>query len=244
MATFTNSPINMIAGEDLARYRRVKLSGSTAVYADQADSSSYIGVTLEDAADGAPVSVALKGAYQTFKCVAADTFSAAATIYAAADGKVSDTSSGNAIGTAIDAATAANDVVEVLLDAGSSSAPGPQSLGVFSTTYGAVPFVISKTIAGAATTAIWNAAVPRDMHVVDAWSINQSADDGTWKLTNGTEDICAAVTVAASDTDIDRAADIDDAYNALEAGDTLSIVHTGTGFAATIYVLCLPIEIA
>src|SRR5574343_1415052 len=114
MSQFTISPKSFTAGEALAAFRRVKLSTTSAVYADQADTGNFIGFTLAAAASGEQVAVALKTAGQSFKAVAADSFSAGATLYAADDGKVSDTASGAAIGVAMEAAGADGDVVEVL----------------------------------------------------------------------------------------------------------------------------------
>src|SRR5574343_27922 len=86
MSQFTISPKSFTAGEALAAFRRVKLSTTSAVYADQADTGNFIGFTL----------------------------AAGASLYAADDGKVSDTASGAAIGVAMEAAGADGDVVEVL----------------------------------------------------------------------------------------------------------------------------------
>jgi hypothetical protein len=110
------------------------------------------------------------------------------------------------------------------------------------TTDGAVPFVVKKAVTGADTTAIWSSAVPRKLQIIDAWSVGKSADGGTWKLNDGTDDICTAVTQAASDTDVDRVADLDDSKATLDAGDTLSIVHTGASLSCEVYVMCLPVS--
>jgi len=119
MAVTTDFIKTFTAGEALAAYRRVKLSsgsGTQVEYANQSDSSTYIGVTTQAAASGDHVPVHIAKLGGTVRCEAADTFSVGATLYAADDGKVSDTSSGNAIGTALEACTAAGDVVEVLQD--------------------------------------------------------------------------------------------------------------------------------
>jgi len=85
----------------------------------------------------------------------------------------------------------------------------------------------------AAAVNIYNADAPFDFLVVDAWSINKSADGGTWKLNNGAggagTDITNAVTVAASDNDIDRPTSIDDSAWAIASGGSLSIVPDGGG---------------
>lgn len=117
-----NSPKTFTAAEDLEAFRRVKLaSGTTVVYADQSDSSGFIGHTLEKVSSGKHVAVELKKAGKTAKAEAADTFVAGAILYAADDGKVSDSASGNAIGTALEAATAAGDIGEVIYDGGAAA---------------------------------------------------------------------------------------------------------------------------
>ena len=105
------------AGEALLPKRRVKVESGTAtdpvevVYADAGE--QHIGTTgNESTADGAAVSVQPMTATGTFEGTAADAFSRGATLYGAADGKISDTSSGSAIGVALEAATADGDVVQ------------------------------------------------------------------------------------------------------------------------------------
>jgi len=106
------------AGEDLEAHRRVKLeSGSSTtppevVYADAGE--QHIGVTTRPADDGDMVSVKLRNYPGSEEVCAAGTFAYLATLYGAADGKVDDVSSGSAIGVAKEAATAANDIVEML----------------------------------------------------------------------------------------------------------------------------------
>ena len=56
----------------------------------------------------------------------------------------------------------------------------------------------------------------------------RSADGGTWKVTNGTNDIIPAVTVTSTDKTINRAASIDDAYYEIAAGGSLSVVGDGS----------------
>jgi len=106
------------AGEDLAAHRRVKIESGTVttppevVYADAGEQA--IGVTELAVSDGDNVAVKVNTFPGSIECVAADTFSIGATLYAAADGKVSDSSNGTAIGIAKEAATAAGDIVEIL----------------------------------------------------------------------------------------------------------------------------------
>ena len=124
MGQTSNSPKTFLATEVLEADRRVKLSSAAGYveYADQADSSGWIGITIGKAdAINDTVAVELKDAAKTQRAVAADSFAYGAVLYAANDGKVSDSASGNAIGTALEAATAPGDIVEVLYDKGAAS---------------------------------------------------------------------------------------------------------------------------
>ncbi len=111
-----------IAGEDLAAYRRVRIMTDSpatttdppeVVYADAAE--DYIGVTEYAAADGDPVSVKLNCYPGTLEieCTVSSAIARGTVLYGAADGKISDASSGSAQGVAIEAADASGDVIEV-----------------------------------------------------------------------------------------------------------------------------------
>jgi putative effector of murein hydrolase len=103
----------------LERARRVKLSsgyGNAVEYAAAAD--DYIGVTLDAAAITEPVAVKIKRASQgTVEVEAAGVITAGATIYGAADGKVSASSTGtDKFGKALEAASGSGAVIESLMD--------------------------------------------------------------------------------------------------------------------------------
>lgn len=140
-AKYTTGPVTFQAGTDLVQYRRVKLeSGSTTVplevvYAGAGE--DFIGITMDNADDGDLIAVAPLCREGTFLVVAADSFAAMADIYGAADGKVSDTSSGTAYFKALEAATAGGDIVEVILHPGVSTTAGTVSIadaGTYTTT--------------------------------------------------------------------------------------------------------------
>lgn len=85
----------------------------------------------------------------------------------------------------------------------------------------------------AAAVNIFNANAPFKFHICRAWSINTSADGGTWKLNNGAAgagaDITNAVTVAANDEDLDEPTDYNNAAQTINANGSLSIVPDGAG---------------
>lgn len=101
-----------IAGEDLEAFRRVKFSANTVIYADAGEAS--IGTTEYAVDSGESVSIRLNTAAGTREVEAAGTFSIGAELYGAADGKIDDVPIGQVYGTALEAATAANDIIEVV----------------------------------------------------------------------------------------------------------------------------------
>lgn len=94
--------LNMTSGEALAKYRRVKLSGdNTVVYADVEDG---IGVTRVAVESGVPIGVVAMNKPGSFIMTASGAISQNALVYPAADGKVTATVSGRAVGRWISAA--------------------------------------------------------------------------------------------------------------------------------------------
>lgn len=109
------SPISLAAGEALEAHRLVRLHASTAatiVYADSGERA--IGVVPVDFASGDKASVELLHGGTTIKVVAAGAISANAVVYAANDGKVSDSVSGEPIGRILVATTADGDFTILL----------------------------------------------------------------------------------------------------------------------------------
>ena len=107
------------AGEDLEAKRRVKVEGGTTndppevVYADAGE--DYIGVTEYAVDDGDPVAVKMNNGPGTFEieCTIDSAIARGTVLYGAADGKVSDASSGTAQGIALEAPSADNQHIEV-----------------------------------------------------------------------------------------------------------------------------------
>jgi len=100
------------AGAALEPRRRVKLSGTSVVYAG--DEEDAIGVTEFRAALGEDITIRLINAGGTFEVTAAGAIAAGGALYPAADGKVE--AAGTAVrGTALEAATSDGDIIECLL---------------------------------------------------------------------------------------------------------------------------------
>ena len=112
MAVQRNNPITLTAGEAIAAaFLRAKVTGTGAAWlADAVDGG--VGTFQKNYASGALVEIRLDSA-GTSKMVASAAISAGAKVYAAASGKIA-ASGTKVIGTAIEAATANNDVIEVL----------------------------------------------------------------------------------------------------------------------------------
>ena len=96
--------------------RLVKMASTGLVaHCTAADADTAIGVTDYAAASGADVGVKLLNFPGTFEMTAVAAITSGAAVYQAADGKVSMTPvAGGKIGIAIEAATADNDIIEVL----------------------------------------------------------------------------------------------------------------------------------
>lgn len=138
--SFNEGIKTFIAYGAITAHARVKLRSG---YGDQVElagaGEAHIGVAEYAVADTEYVSIKLKSESGTVEVIAADSFSVGATLYGAASGKVSDTSSGSAIGVALEAATADGDIIEML------------PFNVLSTTAGTVSVADSGGFTTAAT---------------------------------------------------------------------------------------------
>jgi hypothetical protein len=107
---------------------------------------------------------------------------------------------------------------------------------------GGVPFILTTTIAAGANANIHDANAPFKYRVIDAWSVATGANGGSWKLTDGTNDITDAAAVTAVDKTIDRASTIDDAYHEIAAGGSLTVVGDGANADVIVYVKCIRVS--
>lgn len=133
---------SFVATAALEPYIRVKLSSGQVVVAGLNEAA--IGVTHARVAAGGLVPVSLFNGYGTTFMTAAAAITSGAAVRGAASGKIDDTGVGPVIGYALEAATAAGDVIEVL-------------------TVGSIPL---------AATASADQAVPTDLATAIAWITN------------------------------------------------------------------------
>ena len=96
---------------------------------------------------------------------------------------------------------------------------------------------IIVTLVDAQTGKYVNISTPLGFRVLKAHSIHQDAVSSTWQLANTTDAIGTAVTMAASDTDIDNTIDIDDAYSTFKRGDDDLRLIIGTAAANAVIVI-------
>ncbi len=188
MAEIHGPTMTFQAYEALALHRRVKLSAASGVLVQYADAGEQgIGSVLapvtatEFAAGNLAVPIQLVNAPGTVKVVAKTAFAVGATLYAAADGMVDDAAVGSAIGLALEAALAVNDIVEM--------AP----FNVLSTTAGTVSVATALVAAATVEAAIEEIAVlPKSIAMdITTWLENDgdaiAADGGI--LSSGSEPI-------------------------------------------------------
>jgi hypothetical protein len=113
----TNTKAFTAAGT-ISMYSRVVLgSGGTITAAGLAEKE--IGTALKAAVSGDVIAVKLRTGAGTHKMIAKEALAIGATVYTEAGGKVQDTAEATAfqVGTALEAATAENDIIEVLYGA-------------------------------------------------------------------------------------------------------------------------------
>jgi len=107
---------------------------------------------------------------------------------------------------------------------------------------GGVGFILTAELTGGNTVQIHNANAPFKYRVLDAWSAAKSADGGTWKLTDGTNDITDTVTVTGTDKTINKAGTVDDAYHEIAASGSLSVVGDGANADCDVYITCMRVS--
>lgn len=106
----------------------------------------------------------------------------------------------------------------------------------------AIPFMITATLTAGNTVAVYSSNAPFKFRIVKAWSVAKSADAGTWKLTNGANDITNAVAVTATDKTVNLVGTIDDAYHEIAANGSLSVVGDGSLADVDVYIQCIRVS--
>lgn len=243
--THTERHKNFIATSAVSQGRLVKLSSASGTHVEHngAGQTGFVGVALHDAAAGKPVAVLLRGPWSTAVVVAAEAFDAGATLYAAASGKVKDSADGAAIGTALSAATADGDYVEMLVDAGTgASGIGPDQLANAHAT-DLYSNVVLLRVDGKTASGDHNFGRPnRKLKPIAAVAVLRNATTSvTVKLKIDSTDI--SLTQQVQTADMHHLLSIKDDVTELTTGATLKLNLSATATAAGVdcYVLCQPV---
>lgn len=102
-------------------------------------------------------------------------------------------------------------------------------------TYG-IPIIIPIVNAGSADINVFSGNVPFKLRVIDAWAVSTKAGNaGTWKLTDGTDDITDAIAYDTNDKEIARVHAINDAKHEF-SGKPLHLINTEAADSAIVYV--------
>jgi hypothetical protein len=232
------------ATEALEAYRRVKLTTSSGTAVEYADAGEeFIGITAHKVAIGEMVSVTLRSAARSYKAVAAEDLAVGAVLYGANDGKVQDTASGTAQGTALEAATADGDIIEILSNNGAAGNIGPSSFVNEAANNGAVPILIRKVCNfDGVPTAIAVATVARKLRIMDWWirAIDTTAANITVK--NAGISISTAVLAKGGTADaIVHAASIVEAQAEVASGAAITVESSAASADIELYILAIPI---
>lgn len=140
-----------VAAEAIAQYLRVKLNGSGQA-ALAGLNEPAIGIAQRGVASGEMCPVRLLNCPGTFKMKASAAITAYAKVFGTASGKIDDTTqpglAGGCLGTALEAATADGDIIEILVESGIN---GLQMVAGQHTTVAAIDTVVTglATVYGA-----------------------------------------------------------------------------------------------
>ncbi len=218
------------AGEDLEAFRRVKLSAGSGTQVEYADAGDdFIGITAGKVVSGDFVTVALKHAGRTFKLTASEALSVGATLYGADDGKVADTAVGNSIGTALELASADDEIIEGVLDNGLASDIDGASVAVEAeNANGAIPVLFAKTGITNATTAVDIVeSLPFKCKVINWHLISRDTTASNIKLQDGAgtpNDITANKAKGTADDAVVAGGTIVAEQDELDAGSALKVL--------------------
>lgn len=232
------------ATEALEAYRRVKLTTSSGTAVEYADAGEeFIGITQNAVAIGEMVTVALRSAARTYKAVAAGVVAVGAAIYGAADGKVDDAVSGTAQGTALEAATADGDVIEILSNNGAAAAIGADMLVTEEANSGVVPVIIRKACAFNGTPdAIAVATTTRKLRIIDWCLISKDTTASNITVKNAGTSISTAVLAKGTANDaIVRGATLVAAQQEVASGAAITVESSVASVTIELVLVCVPV---
>ena len=105
-----------------------------------------------------------------------------------------------------------------------------------------IPFVITAVNGGSADVTVI-ATTSFKMRILDAWSISSKASNsGTWKLTDGTNDIISTVSYGTSDNDVARADSVDATYYDVASAGTLHLINSESTDTSVVHILAVRVD--
>ncbi|MBN1765248.1 MAG: hypothetical protein JW860_08330 [Sedimentisphaerales bacterium] len=110
------------------------------------------------------------------------------------------------------------------------------------TSQGGVSFIFQATVSAGETVVIHNSNAPFKYRVLDAWSVANGVNGGSWKLDDGANDITVPVTLTLADKAVDRTGSLDNDYAGIEKDGSLRVVGDGASADCDVYVLCMRVE--
>lgn len=237
-----------IAGGTVGIHRRVKVQADgTVIHSEAAE--AWIGTALNAATIGLPIAVQLLTAAGTHKMVATTAFACGADLYGTANGMVDDVGTGDVAGTALEAATALNDIVEVLCFRRAAASWDQLSLAVDAVGSGVgvgIPFTITfrPTAPGTLTYTVPAGKKLRILSILNCYKAagaGAHADDEVQLLNAANPIVTKKELNGVADKDVWNFATIDDAYTDIAAAGTLNCVtneNAANGCDCVIPVVC------
>jgi len=225
-------------------YRRVKLTTSSGTAVEYAGAGEeFIGITAAAAAAGDMVAVILRSAAQTYKAVAAGAVAVGAAIYGAPNGKVDDAVSGTAQGTALEAATADGDVIEILCNNGAASNIGASSIVTEEANSGVIPVIIRKACAFNGTPdAIAVATTTRKLRIIDWHLISKDTTASNITVKNAGTSISTAVLAKGTANDaIVRGATLVAGQQEVASGAAITVESSVASVTIELVLVCVPV---